>query len=139
MAKSEFSKNTISTPLVRNTYKLHCKIFHHFYSHPFQIHFNNCKVSLSVDTKFRLKYIPWLIAVILINTLIGFGSCAFVLLLKFFRRETQVDVVVIIFLVFIASCLFLEFATYLLYCKSTGIVCLINELLALEQNRKFSN
>lgn len=137
MKNLEFSENAIATPLVQKAYKLHCLIFHHCYSYPFQIHFKGSKVFVSVDSIFRLKYVPWLLTVVFIKFLIGFNSCVLVLMLKFFCRETQIDVLVIVFLLLLASLWFLEIATYTIYCLATEMTNFLNELFLLERTCKF--
>lgn len=89
------------------------------------------QVFVSVDSIFRLKYIPWLIAVIFITFFIGFNFCVFVLFVKLYRCKTQIDVLVIIFLVLLASLLFLQAATHTIYCRATEMKTFINELMVL--------
>lgn len=137
MANLKKSRNAIATPLVANAYKLHCNIFHHFYSFPLQFHFENCQVSVKVDKIFQLKYIPLLLAIILITTLIGFNSCVFVLLLKLFRPETEVIIPVIVFFVMLAFSSLFEWGTYLSFLRATEIETLLNQLFKLERNCKF--
>lgn len=131
-------KNAIATSLVENAYKLHCLIYHHIYQFPVHFHFKHDQISLKVDDLLQIKYIPWLTVLIFITTLIGFNSCIFVLLLKFIHRKIVVDVVATLFIVFLASSWFFEWATYLTYCKSTEMEVLINRLFELERTRKLS-
>lgn len=137
MTKKSISTNAIATTFVEQAYKLHCKIYHHFYPYPLQIKFENHQLSLQVDNIFQLKYTPWIVSIVLITTLIGFNSCIFVLSLAFFYGNSKISVSVIVFLIMLTSCSILEWATYLVYSKATEIKFLLNQLFLLERTCKF--
>ncbi len=130
--------NSVSTPLVKTAYKLHCLFFRHVYPYPLDIQFENRKISIKVNPILCFKYIPFFTALILITSIIGFGSCAFLPLFKLFTRSPKIDVIAIVLCVFLGSCAILEWSTYLVYCNCTEIEPLVNQLFEIERKCKLS-
>ncbi len=129
-------RNTVATPLVATSLKLHNFIFGQGYAYPLDITIQHSKVSVKVDNVFQLKYIPFFTALILFTFLIGFNSCLFVLSLKLFRPKTPISVVAIIFSVLFGSCSFVEWASYIVYSRAKEIEVLLNQLFDIERNCK---
>lgn len=136
---SQGSTNAIATPLVDQAYKLHCKIYHYFYSHPLKIYFEAGKVSVKKENIFTRKYVPWLLGAILITSIIGFNTNFFLLLIKLFRRDTPITTTVLVFLVMFTSCSFFQWTTYAMFCKAREIEPALNQLFRLERKCKFQN
>ncbi len=133
------SGNSVVTPFFKHAYKIHRLLFRHIYPHPLDIEFDKQSISVKVDNILQLKYIPFFIALVVISTIIGFGSCAFLPLLKLFHRSSNIGIIGIVFCLFLGSCSFLEWATYVVFHKSKEIVPLINQLFEIERKCKFSN
>lgn len=131
------NKNTIATPLVADAYNLHKLLFRDVYPYPLDVTIENHQLSLKIDKIWRQKYIPFLIALVTVTFAIGFNSCAFVLALKLFHRSTQINVVAIVFIVFLASCSFTECGTYIVYSKSIEFEAVLNQLFHIERTCKF--
>lgn len=128
--------NSIVTPHFIDAYKLHRLLFQRFYQYPFDIELNKHKISVKLNNVLQLKYIPFLIALIVITTMIGFSTCAFLPMFKLFKRSSHIDPIAVVICVFLGSCSLLEWATYLVCCKSTEIEPLINQLFAIERKCK---
>ncbi len=129
--------NSVATRRFVDAYKLHRLLFRHIYPYPFDIEFGKHTISVKIDKILRFKYIPFFVSLILITTVIGFGTCAFLPVYKLFKKSVTIDVIAIVLCLFLGSCAVLEWATYLVCSKSTEIVSLINQLFQIERVCKF--
>ncbi len=129
--------NSVATPRFADAYKLHRLLFRHVYPFPLDIKFNKHTISVKIDKLLQFKHIPFFINLITITTLIGFGTCAFLPLYKLFRRSSSVDAIAIVICLFLGSCSFLEFATYIVFCIAREVEPLVNQLFEIERHCKF--
>ncbi len=132
------SSNTFATSSVANAYKVHKVIYGHLYPYPMEIHIKNHKIFIEIDNIVQMKYIPFLIAFIVITAIIGFGSCALLLTLKIFQPMPSFDAIAVIFCIFLACCSFLEIGTYITYWKTDQMETLFNQILCIERKCTFA-
>ncbi len=130
--------NSIATPLIQNALKLNKCTFKHVYAFPLEIKIFHRIITIRVHRVFRPKFIPFLFAFIFISFILGFGSCALLLILKRFQKAPTVDVKSIVIFLYLGAFVLVEVATYYTYWKSPEIVSLINELLFIERKCKLS-
>lgn len=131
--------NSVATPLLATAYKLHRQLFYFLYSFPFICKIANGVIRFKTETVFKLKYIPLIIAEVLITVIIGFGSCVFLLLLKLLHVKSRtIDVIAIFVCIFLGSCALLEWGTYLAFGQGTEVVPLLNQLFCIERHCKSS-
>lgn len=105
-------KNIIVTPLTIRAWNSHYKFFNFLYPFPVQFNFHNGRIFLHVDSILQTKYIPFLLAQVLITLIIGFGSCVFLLLFKFFHHSANLGVLSCIIFIFLGCAAFLELSLY---------------------------
>ncbi len=129
-------RNSLAIPLVSQAYKLHTLLFNCMYAYPFKIDIKKGKMSVSVDKILQLKYIPFLLFLIVVTTIIGLGSCFILIFIKLFRPEANVTVIGLFMCIFLGSCALFEVGTYVTYSKATEIENGLNQLFVMERNRK---
>ncbi len=130
------SRNTFVTPLVIKAYDIHKTMFHKIYPYPLQIFFEQEKMSVKINAILQYKHIPFLISLIVITVLLGFGSCSLLPFLKFLGINSKITVIQLVFCSYFGICSFIEWGVYALYSKSTEIVLVFNQFLAVETKRK---
>lgn len=128
--------NIIVTPLVIQAYKLHKLIFHTLYPYPLTQTVENGNIFVKVDTVLRLRYIPFLVALVVISLIIGLGSCMLIPLFHLFQIIQNIPTLEIFNCTFLGSCAFLEGVIYVVYCKSPETKVHFNQIFVLERTCK---
>lgn len=127
-----FNKNSIATPLVQNAMHFHKLTFKYIYQYPLEIQINHGILKFKVHQVFKLKYIPFFFTLIFLTFIICCGSCVLLPFMSLFPQGPPIDVVSVVFLLFIGSCAFTETALYYIYWKAPEIIHMLNELLRIE-------
>lgn len=130
---NEFTKNIIVTPFTIQAWNSHYRIFNFLYSFPLELTFPNGTIYVQVDTLLKTKYIPLLIAEILITAIIGFGSCIFLLFFKFFHHSANLGILPCVICIFLGCCAILECSIYSVCIFGPEIQPLLNQLFYLER------
>lgn len=127
-------KNTFATPLVEKAYDLHKFMFNYVYPYPMSIQFQNGTVSFKVNNIFQLKYIPFLLILLVITIIACFGSCLFLLLLKLFHRSAKVDAAELVVCLCFGFFVLLEWGIYVLHSRSKQTIEAVNHVLEIERS-----
>lgn len=130
-------QNKVATPLLGQAYTLHNYIFNSMFPCPFQFIIHNGKIRVFSEKILKLKYIPFITALVIVTGLVGFGSCVFILTLQIFKPMETFSIVALIFCLFLGTCSFLECGIYVIFVLSREIVPTLNQLFAIERTCEF--
>lgn len=128
--------NTIMTPLVVQAYKMHKLMFHTLYPYPLTVKVENGNIFAKHDRVLKLRYVPFLVTLVVISLFIGLGSCVLIPLFQLFQIIQNIPTLEIFNCVFLGSCAFLERVIYVVYCKLPEIKVYLNQIFVVERTCK---
>ncbi len=129
-------RNTVATPLLRQTHILHQQIFNFVFPCPLEFIIEKGKIRILSEKILTRKYMPFLTALIFFKGIVGIGSCVFILVIQIFRPMESFSLVALILSLFLTSCGSFECGVYLIYVCSREIVPALNQLFAVERTCK---
>lgn len=130
--------NSMYTPLIFQSWKVHNFVFSNLYPFPIKIRISSESktISLEQDYPFKVKYGFFLIMELVITFLFAFGCTSILLVLQLFLPSTaRMKPFEVVMCICLVSVNVLEWGTYLWMLRAPEFFPAMNQLLKLEQKR----